>query len=86
MDDRGVVVVEIVSPKEEERNCLGVPYDFESSLSLPYVLIRWLVLWSNPADTTSFSPVEESGALLCWVCIEVSKHGGKTTIMIKCFH
>ena len=45
MGDRGVVVVEIVSPKEEERKFLkGVSYECESSLSLLSVSPSLLVI------------------------------------------
>ena len=43
----------------------------------------WLVLLYNPADDTSFSPAEVFEALLRWVFIEVSKHGGNTTVVFE---
>ena len=40
MDDRGLVVVVFVSPKDEERELFsrGVSYGYESSLLLPSIL------------------------------------------------
>ena len=52
VDERGVVAVVIIAPKEEELQIffLGVSNDCESSLSLTSKLTRWLVIWSNPVD------------------------------------
>ena len=46
MDERGVVVLVIVSPKEEELTLffLVVSNDYESSLSLTSALPWWFVL------------------------------------------
>ena len=35
------------------------------------------------SDATSFVPNKASEALLRWVCIEVSKYGGKTTFVFE---
>ena len=84
VDDHGLVVVEIVSPKEEERQSFlqGVSYDCESSLSLPSVWQLWLVLLSYPDYDTYFAPTEASEALFIWVCIGVSKCGGMMTVVL----
>ena len=46
VDDFGVVVVVVVSQKQEELQLffLGVSNNFESSLSLESVLLLWLVI------------------------------------------
>ena len=83
MDDRGLVVVDIVSLKEKEWIFWGgVSYDYESPVSLTSVFPWWLEILYNPDDATSFSPTEASKALLCWVYIEASKCGGITKISV----
>ena len=80
VDEYGVVIVVIVSPKQKELQLffLGISNDCESSLSLPLVLPWWLVLWYNPEYSKSCSPTEASEALVRWFCIELSERCGMT--------
>ena len=62
MNEFGVVVVVIVSPKREELKLflLSVSNDLESSLLLTPVLPLWLVLRSNSKDAKACSLIESS--------------------------
>ena len=83
MDEFGVVVVMIVSQKQEELHSfnLDVTNYCESSLLLMSLLPRWLVLLSDPEDCIVCAPTEALESLLRWVCIESSELCGRKQLV-----